>query len=236
MPAAAADARSSWPAGLYRRSVAWSLDAVLLAPLVLLTSWRWIVPAAIDWVAQTEALLEHGARALGAAVVSGVPLPLLATALLHDAPLGASIAATQVASWALAWPALVAFALLGAAYHVAAESAGWQGSPGKRLLGLRVCDPRGQPLRTGRALLRHVAGSLSWLTLNLGHALAALGPQHLALHDRCSGTRVLASTAAAPRWAAAWLGLVTMAVVVTMSWLLARGVQVMRAALELALY
>jgi hypothetical protein len=40
-------------------------------------------------------------------------------------------------------------------------------------------------------LLRHAAGSLSWLTLNLGHLLAALPPHKRALHDWIAGARVV---------------------------------------------
>ena len=56
-----------------------------------------------------------------------------------------------------------------------------------------------------RSLLRNLAGLLSWLSLNFGHALAAVPPQHRALHDYLAGTQVLAHAAPLPRWARAWL-------------------------------
>lgn len=232
----AADAGLDRPAGLYRRSVAWSIDAALLAPLALLLSWRWTAPAASEWAENVKMLLDHGGRALGAALTSGAPVPSWAASMLHDPQLTDRIAAVESTTWALAWPGVLAFALLGALYHGAGECSAWQGSPGKRLLGLRVHDRHGQPLMVGHALLRHGAGSLSWLTLNLGHALAALAPQHLALHDRCSGTRVVAGVGAPPRWALAWLGLLALATAGTATWLASRAVQVMSAALEQALY
>ena len=232
----AANAGRYRPAGLYRRSVAWSIDAALLAPVALLVSWRWTAPAASGWVGDVEALLDHGGQTLAAAVIGGAPITGWATSMLRDPQLAASIAAIQAASWALVWPGVLAFALLGALYHGASECLAWQGSPGKRLLGLRVHDRHGQPLGIGHALLRHVAGLLSWLTLNLGHALAALAPQHLALHDRCSGTRVVACAGPPPRWALAWLGLLALATAGTAIWLANRALQVMSAALEQALY
>lgn len=234
----AADAGAHRAAGLYRRSVAWSIDAALLVPVALLLSWRWTAPAASAWVEKVEAVLDHGGRALGAAVIDGAPILLWATSMLRDPQLTGSIAEAEAASWALAWPGGLAFALLGALYHGAGECSVWQGSPGKRLLGLRVHDRHGQPLMIRHALLRHAAGSLSWLTLNLGHALAALAPQHLALHDRCSGTRVVAGAGAGarPRWAPWWLGLLALATAGTAIWLANRAVQVMSAALEQALY
>jgi len=39
--------------------------------------------------------------------------------------------------------------------------------------------------------LREAASLLSWLTLNLGHALALAAPRRQALHDRIAGTRIL---------------------------------------------
>ena len=41
------------------------------------------------------------------------------------------------------------------------------------------------------ALKRHLAGTLSWLTLNIGHLFAARAPMHQALHDRIAHTQVL---------------------------------------------
>lgn len=227
------------PAAFATRGVAWSLDAALVAPLALLLAWRWLAPAAADWVAGVEALLHHGGRALGEALLAGTPLPRLTVALLRDPVLVDAVAATQAASWALAWPAAAAFALVGAAYHAVAECSAWEATAGKRLLGLRVRDRHGRRLRPGRALLRHGAGALSWATLNLGHLLAASAPRHLALHDRCSGTRVVAcarADARLPRWASAWLAGLAVAALAATAWLATAAAAIMRAALELALY
>ena len=77
---------------------------------------------------------------------------------------------------------------------------------GKRALGLAVAEAQGRRLKGGHALLRFLAAAVSWLTLNIGHALAAL-PPYLALHDRISETRVLrrAASKRLPAWAKAWL-------------------------------
>src|SRR5690606_22646483 len=96
---------------------------------------------------------------------------------------------------------LAAFALLAFAWHVGFERSCWQGTPGKRALGLRVADAAGAPPAAWRSAWRFLAGSASWLTLNLGHALAAVPPGRAALHDRLSRTRVLARDAALPGWA-----------------------------------
>jgi len=104
---------------------------------------------------------------------------------------------------------LVLFALA-AIYFIASESSHWQASAGKRLLGLRVTDLGGQRPATARIILRFMAGILSWLLLNFGHALAAWTPDKRALHDYLAGTRVELAPGASmtlPTWARSWLWL-----------------------------
>ena len=86
-------------------------------------------------------------------------------------------------------------------------------------LGLRVAAADGRVPGTGRLLLRFFAGSLSWLSLNIGHALAGF-PPYLALHDHASGTRVLAAREGTrlPAWAWAWLALLGLAFAVAVGW------------------
>ena len=164
------------PAGFWPRAAAWSLDAAVIAPASLLASWPWLRPAALDWWTRMQALLESSGTAMGVAILDGTPLPLLATALLHDPALADGVTAVHLASWQLAAPVLLTFALLAALWNVAGECSPWRGSPGKRLLRLQVeCRHGGVP-GLGRALWRHVAGSVSWATLNLGHLLAAAAP------------------------------------------------------------
>lgn len=71
---------------------------------------------------------------------------------------------------------------------------GWRrggASPGKRLLGLRVCDLDGRPGVGGRrALLRFAGYLLSVLTFGVGFLLAGLTAGRRALHDRLAGTYV----------------------------------------------
>jgi hypothetical protein len=97
---------------------------------------------------------------------------------------------------------------------------------------LRVTDLQGRRLDLGRAAIRHVAGLASWLTLNLGHALAALPPQHRALHDYLAGTRVACGDGdpRMPGWASAWIALQVAAAVALAAWLLLRYVAALQAA------
>jgi len=98
-----------------------------------------------------------------------------------------------------------------ALYFVGFEGSAWQATPGKRLLGLAVVDLRGQRLGWPQAGARFLAGSLSWLSFNLGHALAGWRADGRALHDLIAGTRVVASTPP-PRWGR-WLLLIQLALV-----------------------
>src|SRR5690606_24149996 len=111
-------------------------------------------------------------------------------------------------------------------------------TPGKRALGMHVATASGNAPGTGRLLLRFVAGTLSWTSLNIGHLMAAMPPAHAALHDRASGTRVLLDAGAParmPGWAAAWLGLLAAGLLLASAWAAATLATAMRLALERAL-
>ncbi|MCC7049638.1 MAG: RDD family protein [Alphaproteobacteria bacterium] len=62
---------------------------------------------------------------------------------------------------------------------------------GKRLMGLCVCDRRGEPLGFGRASLRWLARLLTIATAMLGWFLILLTPHRQALHDLVAGTMVV---------------------------------------------
>lgn len=228
------------PAGFWQRAAAWSLDAALLAPLALLLSWLWISAPLRVLHARWDALLHATGTAMAQALLragnelAGL-LPLV-IGLLHDPALREANAALSAALWAAMWPPLLAFVLLTTAWQVGFERSRWQASPGRRLLGLQVEDEHGQRLSTSRALARHAAGALSWLTLNIGHLMAALGPQHLALHDRLSRTRVRSADTTLPPWAAAWLALLTLAGLVLGAWLVRDASAAMRSALQAAFW
>jgi hypothetical protein len=90
----------------------------------------------------------------------------------------------------------------------------------------------GRPPTRPRAAPRHAAAALSWLTLNLGHALAALPPQKRALHDYIAGARVACSDRdpRLPGWASAWIALQLVAGVALVAWLLLRYIAALQAA------
>ncbi|WP_052101539.1 RDD family protein [Novilysobacter arseniciresistens] len=227
------------PAGLRQRAAAWSIDAACITPPALLLAWPWLLPAAGRWHARFESLMHDTGAALATAIVDGVPLPMLTLSMSHDPRLAEAVRALHLASWSLLLPALLSLAAVGALWNVAGEHSRWQGSGGKRVLGLRVVDAAGRRPGLARSLWRHLAGAASWATLNIGHAMAAGEPRHLALHDRISRTRVVADAgtdAPLPRPMRAWLALLAVAATAIVAWATATASRMMEAALLDALY
>ncbi|MDI9238181.1 RDD family protein [Lysobacter sp. LF1] len=187
------------PGGFWRRYAAWSLDAALVA----LVASPLLLPR---FFADARALDVRFAE-LFTAFYGALGGDALDPARVLDHPsLVSGVAAVEAALTRMAVPVAVALVMGSLILHVAGECSRWQGSPGKRAMGLRVVDRHGAAIGAAHALARQLAGGLSWLTLNLGHAMAALPPDHLALHDRVSGTRVVRSASSAwPAWARAWL-------------------------------
>jgi uncharacterized RDD family membrane protein YckC len=159
------------PAGFWQRYVAYFVDVLLLSIVnqVLVTAGLAVAFTAgggFDLEAWTQRAIAN-------------PPVDLDGALALPAPLGWLTAAS-----------LVAYVVVAAAYFIGLEASSKQASFGKQLVGIRVTDRDGNPPGFGRAAGRFFAATLSWLTLNLGHALAAWTKERRALHDYLAGTRV----------------------------------------------
>lgn len=72
-----------------------------------------------------------------------------------------------------------------------AESSAWQATPGKKLLGLKVTDERGQRIGFGRANGRYWSKILSALLLCIGYLMVAWTDRKQGLHDKIAGTLVV---------------------------------------------
>lgn len=198
---ASADALEA-PAGFWRRAAAWSLDWLMLSPLVLLLVRTPLATASAalsnllgtlrDW------LLEHAMLAPHSSLFG------LAHQVLQDPDLRRSLADASVTMQLALLTAALRATALAVPWFVGFEASAWAATPGKRALGLRVADMAGGRVSLARALARFAAGSLSWLTLNLGHALAGWRRDHRALHDLMAGTQVL-GRGPTPRWARAFV-------------------------------
>lgn len=221
------------PAGFWRRHAAWTLDAALLA----LPAW-WLVrdgvrAALADCGAALDALAAAFVHAADAVLAGATPLAA-STGMLADPAALQAIGALQLALLKLlALPAL-ALALLALPWHAGFEASAWRATPGQRAFALHVADPDGARIGVLRGICRHLAGAVSWATLNIGHMLAAVPPQHLALHDRLSGTRVLMRRDARwPAFGTLWLAAQAFALLAAFVWLFLRLQAAIHAALGL---
>jgi len=193
----------SAPARFWPRYAAWSLDATLIA--VVLTPLLWgRVSRDLDSLEQSfVAVLDRFYGAVGRQLDGGgAPDPF---ALMSDASIRQAIDSLQSALFGAMVVPVVAFSIAMLVWQVAGERSRWQGSYGKHVLHLRVVDVGGGQPEFARTVGRQFAGLVSWITLNIGHAMAAIPPTHLALHDRLSGTRVVREDAPLPVWVRGWI-------------------------------
>ena len=182
-------------APMVHRYAAWSLDAAAIALLTAAALHRPIATGLDACSRALDALTRAMVGGMQAAVDAGASPMALLQASLADPTLHAAVVALTAALTRLLVLPMLAFALLSLAWFAGFEGGRWQATPGKRLLGLQVIDDDGLPPGVLRAGLRQAAGLLSWLSLNLGHALAAVPPRHQALHDRIAGVRVVRTDA-----------------------------------------
>lgn len=223
------------PAGFRRRYAAYSLDFFGLAALAAVLTWPRLHAGWLLVHAGTLKLAGDIGQSLVDGMMSGTSPPQLVSAVQHDPAITAATNALQSDLRAMFWPWLLAYVLLAALLHIGGESSRWHASPGKHALGLTVVDRRDQGLGIVQAALRFVACSLSWLTLNLGHLLAAVPPHKRALHDYIAGTRVVTDTRTPPlpTWARAWLWLQLAVIVLATGWVLVRYFLALQASLGL---
>lgn len=67
----------------------------------------------------------------------------------------------------------------------------YQGTPGKRLLGLRLVRSDLSPVEVPRSVARYFASILSGVVLGLGYLWVAFDPKKRSWHDRMAGTLVI---------------------------------------------
>lgn len=111
------------------------------------------------------------------------------------------------------------YAVLAIPYFVWMESSTHQASIGKRCAGLKAVASDGSPLSSKQAWARTLLAGLSWITLNVGHALCAWRKDKRTLHDLLAGTQVVYADQTPPKfpvWGMFIVGLSALALVLTM--------------------
>jgi uncharacterized RDD family membrane protein YckC len=76
-------------------------------------------------------------------------------------------------------------------YHALLESSSWQGTIGKKVLGLRVTDLNGNRVSFGKATGRYFGMILSGMICFIGFVMVAFTEKKQGLHDMLAGTLVL---------------------------------------------
>lgn len=76
-------------------------------------------------------------------------------------------------------------------YFSLLEAGPWQGTVGKKVLGLSVVDDRGNPISFGRATGRYFGKVISALILLVGFLMAGFTARKQALHDIMAGALVI---------------------------------------------
>jgi uncharacterized RDD family membrane protein YckC len=79
-------------------------------------------------------------------------------------------------------------------YFAALESSSWQGTIGKKILGLRVTDLAGERISFARASGRFFAQFVSTIILCIGYIMIAFTEKKQGLHDMMAGTIVTKKT------------------------------------------
>ncbi len=166
-------AMSHTPAGFWKRYVAYFIDVVLVYLVLELLSRLFFSAPGDGDIQQLRSILT--------AVQNQQELSPDQTALLAHAL--ASLSSMLVFS-------SLAYVVIAGAYFALCESSRWQATLGKHLLGIKVVDAGGKRIGFGRAVGRFFAAGLSWLSLNIGHAMVAWTRERRALHDYVADTRV----------------------------------------------
>ncbi len=103
--------------------------------------------------------------------------------------------ASGQASFAAGYLGFAAFNLIAPwLYFAVLESSSWQGTLGKKALGMIVTDLDGNRISFGRATGRYFAKILSALIMMIGFIMVAFTARKQGLHDMIAGTLVYKAT------------------------------------------
>jgi uncharacterized RDD family membrane protein YckC len=148
-------------AGFWRRYVALIIDGIISTPVMLILLLPFGLTGALTAV-------------IGKAVDDPESIPVAMAGL-----------------WVFIVAAIVLSVLGNWLYHAVMESSSFQGTFGKKVLGMAVTDLDGQRISFSRATGRHFGKFLSGLIMNIGFIMAAFTEKKQALHDILAGCLVV---------------------------------------------
>jgi len=76
-------------------------------------------------------------------------------------------------------------------YSIISEASPKQGTYGKVLMGLKVCDESGLPITIGTSLIRNLSKLICVATLGMGYAYGFFDKRQQGIHDKIAGTLVI---------------------------------------------
>ncbi|MES2109506.1 MAG: RDD family protein [Bacteroidota bacterium] len=97
----------------------------------------------------------------------------------------------KVARVTLALSLLIVIPIVNFVYHVIMESSAKQGTYGKQILRIKVCDLQGERISAGHAIGRNIAKLFSVMTFFVGYLFAFFNKQQQCLHDMIANTLVM---------------------------------------------
>jgi uncharacterized RDD family membrane protein YckC len=97
----------------------------------------------------------------------------------------------RVLSLSVTFSLLIVIPVINFIYHILMESSAKQGTYGKQILKIKVCDLQGDRISVVHAAGRNAAKIFSILTLFTGYLYSFFNKQQQCLHDRIAGTLVM---------------------------------------------
>ncbi len=159
---------------------------------------RPVVTATATPVAATAVSSEYAGfgHRFGAVLIDGAIGWVVSLAIQIPLGLGMGLSDFQDADNIFAMVGIFGFAFFASfafswLYEALLTSSAWQGTVGKKALGIIVTDENGGRISFLRATGRHFAKMLSGMLLLIGYLIQPFTPKRQALHDILAGTLVL---------------------------------------------
>ncbi len=140
---------------------------------------------------EKQALLQYFGSFDQRATAAVIDWFLVSTVCAVPAFIATIFLSDRIALLSVALSLLAIIPLVNLIYHIIMESSAKQGTYGKQILKIRVCDMQGDPITTGHATGRNLAKVFSVLTLGVGYLMAFFNKQQQCLHDKIAGTLVV---------------------------------------------